>query len=231
MSERLLSICGGRAGPREKSSKPPALILKKEIRLDIKMKDVRLLYAAALFEPQRGPNGEGDPKHSATFGFSANHPVVAEIRAGFKKVAEEKWGAKAGDVFLALKAGDKLCLHDGDAKADKEGYKGILYLAASNKLKPLVIDGNLSPLAANSGKPYSGCYVNATVQLWAQDNRFGRRINASLKGVQFLRDGPRLSGGGVSSVEEYEAIPEAAGAASATGASGQPAGAAVDPFA
>jgi hypothetical protein len=200
--------------------------------MKIKLRDVRLLYAAALFEPQKGPNGEGEPKHSATFGFSPNHPVAAEIRAGFKKLAEEKWGAKAGDVFLALKAGDKLCLHDGDAKADKEGYKGNLYLSASNKLKPLVIDGNLSPLAANSGRPYSGCFVNATIELWAQDNKFGKRINASLQGVQFLRDGPRLSGGGVSSVEEYEAIPEAAGAAPAAGGATAPTGgAAVDPFA
>jgi hypothetical protein len=196
--------------------------------LDIKLKDVRLLYAAALFEPQRGPNGEGEPKHSATFGFAPTHPVVAQIRAEFKKLAEEKYGAKAGDVFLALKAGDKLCLHDGDAKADKEGYKGNLYLSASNKLKPLVIDGNLSPLQANSGKPYSGCYVNATVELWVQDNKWGKRINASLKGVQFLRDGVRLSGGGVSSVEDYEAIPDAApseGAAPATTGGSNP-----DPF-
>ena len=201
--------------------------------MNIKLKDVRLLYAAALFEPQRGPNGEGDPKHSATFGFPPNHPVVALIRAGFKAVAEEKWAAKAAEVFAALKAGDKLCLHDGAAKADKEGYAGNLFLTASNKLKPLVIDGNLSPLAANSGRPYSGCYVNATIQLWAQDNKFGKRINASLMGVQFLRDGQRLSGGGVSSVDDYEAIPDAAptggGATASTAAGGQAAN--PDPFA
>jgi hypothetical protein len=204
--------------------------------MDIKLKDVRLLYAAALFEPQRGPNGEGDPKHSATFGFPPNHPAVAQIKAAFQKVATEKWGAKAGTVFAELKAGGKLCLHDGDAKASKEGYAGNLYLSASNKMKPLVIDGQLQPLQANSGKPYSGCQVNATVQLWAQDNRFGKRINASLKGVQFLRDGPRLSGGGVSSVEEYEAIPDAADAGAPAGEGAKPAAGATtggnpDPFA
>jgi hypothetical protein len=201
--------------------------------MDIKLQNVRLLYAAALFEPQRGPNGEGDPKHSATFGFPPDHPVVALLKAAFQKVATEKWGAKAGEVYLALKAGNKLCLHDGDAKADKEGYKGNLYLSASNKLKPLVIDGQLQPVAANSGLIYSGCYVNGTVQLWAQDNKFGKRINASLKGVQKLRDGPRLSGGGVSSVEEYEAIPDAAPSEGATSpaAAGATTGGNPDPFA
>lgn len=197
--------------------------------MKIQLVDVRLLYAAALFEPQKGPNGEGELKFSATFGFAPNHPAVAAIRAGFKKIAEEKWGAKAAEVFAMLKAADKLCLHDGDAKADKEGYKGNLYLAASNKIKPLVIDGNKSPLVATSGKPYSGCYVNGVIELWAMDNKWGKRINASLQGVQFLRDGIRLSGGGVASADEFQAIPEAAmeGAApAAAGGSG-----AVDPFA
>jgi hypothetical protein len=63
---------------------------------------------------------------------------------------------------------------------------------------------------ASSGKPYSGCYVNAVIELWAQDNKFGKRINASLMGVQFLRDGQRLSGGGVASADDFQAIPEAA---------------------
>ena len=181
----------------------------------IMLKNVRLLYGAALFTPQRGPNGEGEPKHSGTFGFAKDHPAAAEIKAGFQKVATEKWGAKAVEVYTMLKAADKLCLHDGDAKADKEGFKGNLYVSASNKLKPLVIDGLKQPLTADSGKPYSGCYVNAEIELWAQDNKFGKRINASLRGVQFVRDGQRLAGGGVSSADDYEAIPDAEGDAGA----------------
>ena len=185
--------------------------------MKIHLRDVRLLYAAALFEPQRGPNGEGDLKHSATFGFPPTHPAHQALKEGFRKVAEEKWGAKAAETFAALKAGDRLCLHDGAAKADKEGYAGNMYVSANNNLKPLIIDGLKQPLTANTGKPYSGCYVNATIELWAQDNRFGKRINANLMGVQFLRDGQRLSGGGVASADDFEAIPEAAEAATAAG--------------
>lgn len=193
--------------------------------MKIMLKNVRLLYGAALFTPQRGPNGEGEPKHSGTFAFPKDHSAVAQIKKGFETVAKEKWGAKAVEVYTMLKAGDKLCLHDGDAKADKEGYKGNLYLSASNKLKPLIIDGQKQPLDANSGKPYSGCYVNAEIELWAQDNKFGKRINATLRGVQFVRDGQRLAGGGVSSADDYEAIPEEgadAGATPATAGAGVP---------
>lgn len=186
----------------------------------IMLKNVRLLYGAALFTPQRGPEGTGEPKHSGTFAFPKDHAAVAAIKKGFEQVAKEKWGAKAVEVYTMLKAGDRLCLHDGDAKADKEGYKGNLYLSASNKLKPLIIDGLKQPLDVNDGKPYSGCYVNAEIELWAQDNKFGKRINATLRGVQFVRDGQRLAGGGVSSADDYEAIPDSdsgdAGAAPAS---------------
>lgn len=211
--------------------------------LQVRLENVRLLYAAALFTPQKGPNGEGEAKYSATFGFAPTHPAAAAVKAALKAAAEQKWGAKAGEIFVMLKAGDKICLHDGDAKADKDGYKGNLYVSASNKLKPLVVDNKPAPgqtsvriIEANEGRVYSGCYVNATIELWAQDNKFGKRINASLMGVQFLRDGQRLSGGGVASVEDYAPIPEAAdekpaGAPQGGGATAPAAGANPDPFA
>jgi hypothetical protein len=193
----------------------------------IMVKNARLLYGAALFTPQRGPEGTGEPKHSGTFAFPKDHPAVAAIKKGFEQVSKEKWGAKAVEVYTMLKAGDRLCLHDGDAKADKEGYKGNQYIAASNKLRPLIIDQLKQPLDANSGKPYSGCFVNFEIELWAQDNKFGKRINATLRGVQFVRDGARLAGGGVSNADDYEAIPDAEGDTGATPATG---GATPNPF-
>jgi len=208
--------------------------MSQEKVTEIMLLDVRLLYGAALFEPQRGPNGEGDLKFSATLGFKPEHPAHAAIKEAFRVVSVEKWKDKAAEIFAGLKAGDKLCLHDGASKPGKEGYAGVMFVSASNKLKPLVIDGNKSPLSATSGKPYSGCYVNARIQLWPQDNKWGKRINASLMGVQFLRDGERLSGGGVASADDFQAIPEAAGAsAPAAAGSAAPAGGgvAVDPFA
>jgi len=188
----------------------------------VKLNDVRLSFANALFEPQK-VQGQGEAKFSASFILPPNHPGVAAIKAAMKAVAEAKWGAKAAETFMALKAGDKLALHDGDSKPQYQGYKGNLFVNASNK----------SPLAATSGRPYAGCYVNGSIELWAQDNQFGKRINATLKGVQFLRDGERLAGGGVASADDFEAIPEAAGATeeAASAPAGANTGGNPDPFA
>ena len=45
------------------------------------------------------------------------------------------------------------------------------------------------------GVIYDGCYVTAIIGIWAQDNKFGKRINANLLGVQFKKDGDPLASG------------------------------------
>lgn len=174
--------------------------------MKITLKDVRLTFPQ-LWDPKQ-VNGQGEPKFSGAFLFDRKHPAVAEMTKALVEVANTKWGAKGAEMLKQLKAGDRLCIHDGDGKSDYDGYAGNLFINASNKVRPLVIDGNRAPLAASDGKPYSGCYVNAIIELWPQDNQFGKRINASLLGVQFLRDGERLAGGSVAAVDDFEAIPE-----------------------
>jgi len=40
--------------------------------------------------------------------------------------------------------------------------------------------------------------------LWAQDNQFGKRVNAELLGVQFVRDGEPFGGGKPATPEDFE---------------------------
>jgi hypothetical protein len=187
--------------------------------MKVQLQNVRLAFPA-LFEPKQ-VQGQGEAKFSASFIITRDNPALAKIAEAITAVATEKWGAKANDVLAQLKAAGKLPVHDGDAKANYEGYKGNLFLNASSKVRPLVINGDRSPLTATDGKIYSGCYVNAMVSFWAQDNQFGKRVNAALMGVQFFKDGERLAGGETASADDFEAIvpeksPEAAkqGAAS-----------------
>ena len=176
----------------------------------VTLKDVRLTFPQ-LFEAKQ-VNGQGDPKFSAAGLLAKNHPQIAEIKAAITEAATAKWAAKAGEVLKGLAAGDRICLHDGDSKSEYEGYAGNLFVNASNKIRPLVVGGGpdgRAPLVASDGKPYSGCYVNMIVEFWAQDNQFGKRVNASLLGVQFLRDGERLAGGGVAAADDFEPLPQA----------------------
>lgn len=185
------------------------------------IKDVRVAYAQGLFEARAavGADGKpGKPKYGAAFLFPKSHPCVRDLSAAVIAAAKGKWADKADAMLLMLKAGDKLPIHSGDAKATSTGYAGNLYMNAGNQIRPLILNTDRSPLNISDGKPYSGCYVNVIVEIWAQDNQFGKRVNASLLGVQFVRDGERLAGGSVASADDFEPIPEAAGAP-ASGAS------------
>ncbi len=186
--------------------------------MKVHLKDVRCSFAN-IFEAKQ-VQGQGDAKFSCAFLFAKDSPNKQVVVDAMVAAAKEKWGVDADKVLAALKAGDRLCLHDGDSKPDADAYPGNLFLNASNKTRPLVIGPQREPLVAADGKPYSGCYVNAIVEIWPQDNQFGKRINASLLGVQFLRDGERLAGGGVAAADDFEQIPEAGKAAAAASGGG-----------
>lgn len=150
---------------------------------------------------------EGDKKaFSGSFLMPLDHPIIAVIRAAITAVAAAKWGEGANDILRALIAGDKVCLHNGDLKSQYDGFSGNLYVSARSSGRPLVIGQDKAMLTEADGKPYSGCFVNAQVALWAQSNSWGKRVNAQLRGVQFLRDGEAFGGGAVATPDEFETV-------------------------
>lgn len=170
--------------------------------MKIKLINVRLAFPQ-LFEAKT-VNGEGEPAFSASFLFAPNHPAVKEIEKAIEAVGAAKWGQKWPQVKKELTTKDRTALHDGDTKAEYAGFPGNMFVSARNKMRPTVIDQDRSPLVQADGRPYAGCYVNAIVELWAQDNNFGKRINASLSGVQFYKDGDAFAGGGVANASDFD---------------------------
>lgn len=172
----------------------------------IMLKNARLAFPN-LFEPVQ-VNGEGEPRYNATLLLAGDHPQLKELRAKIKAVAVEKWNKTADATLKAIAAKDAICLHDGDTKSQYDGFAGGMFVAAAAQAnaRPTVIDGQRSPVTAKDGKVYAGCYVNASIELWAQDNKWGKRVNAQLRGVQFLRDGDAFSAGRPADSDEFEDV-------------------------
>ena len=172
--------------------------------MKVKLTNVRLAFPV-LFEAKT-VNGEGKPAFSASFLLDPADPQVKALNQAIEQVAKDKWGAKAEAILKQMRAQDKVALHDGDLKANYNGFPGNLYVSARSATRPLVIDKDKSPLTEQDGKPYAGCFVNASIELWPQDNNYGKRVNASLRGVQFFRDGDAFAGGGAASEDEFDDI-------------------------
>jgi hypothetical protein len=85
----------------------------------------------------------------------------------------------------------------------------MLAISAKSTIRPLVIDRDRSPLAEEDGKPYAGCYVNASVEFFAYENS-GNGISAQLAGVQFVRDGDAFGGGRAADPDEFDDLGEGA---------------------
>ncbi len=174
--------------------------------------DVRLAFPA-LFEAVT-VGDEGKPRYSAVLLLPPDHPQLGKIKSIMRAVADEKWKSKSAEVYKGLEKADKLALHDGDTKAQYNGFPGNFFVNAASQEgpPPTVIDGQRRPLTVKDGKPYAGCYVNCSVEFWAQDNSFGKRVNAQLRGIQFLRDGDAFSAGRPADADEFETVSEGADA-------------------
>lgn len=174
--------------------------------MKIQLKNVRLSFPQLFVA--KAVNGEGTPRYSATFLLPPDHPQLDQVRDAIDRVGKEKFGPKWPVVKKECERKDALVLHDGDNKSQYDGFPGNIYISASSNTRPLVLDRDKTPLDSSDGRPYGGCYVNAVVEVWAQDNRFGKRINASLGGVQFLRDGDSFGAGSISADDFDEVIEE-----------------------
>ena len=162
----------------------------------IKMQAVRLSFPSLFNTAKFG--GEDTGKYEATFVLDKveHAEVIAGIKAQIERLMKEELKGKVPS--------DKLCLKDGDEMGRPE-FEGKYTIKASTKKRPLVINRDKSPITESDNVIYAGCYVNAIVSLWAQNNSWGRRINASLDGVQFARDGEPFGDGAVS-VNEFDAF-------------------------
>lgn len=166
----------------------------------------RLAFAQGVFKPTKG-EGDGEAAYNCKFILPAGHKDIKRLEEACLKVAVDKWGPVNGPkIFKALKADDKLAIHDGDRKPQWEGFEGNMYVNVRNAKKPSVRDRNRNDIDQDSGLIYSGAWVYGYIELWAQDNKHGKRINASFRGVQHFDHGDAFAGGGATAADEEEMV-------------------------
>lgn len=153
-------------------------------------------------------NGEGEFRYGDTFFIvkgSDNHKLVSDA---VNQVATEAWKSKAPAMLESFKNNpNKYCVSDGDLKT-YEGPEGCIVLAARRKAKDgrpgtFGLRGKTDPVTSEDGVLYSGCYVVATVDIWAQTKDFPG-IRCTLLGVQFHSDGDAFSGGSTLDPDDFE---------------------------
>lgn len=173
----------------------------------IVLKNVPIAFADGLFTAKQY-EGVGPFTFSVTALIPKDDPQYKELQAAEMRVAKNKWAEKAAKI-VELSKEDKQTrlIKDGD----KQGYEGfedhwsVRATRGQDKGRPDVRDRDgKSPLTIDDGKPYSGAICNVIIELWPQDNKFGKCVRATLLGVQFIGDGKRFSGGSAAADNDFE---------------------------
>ena len=152
---------------------------------NILLKNVRISFPC-LFQRSTFDGKEG--KYSANFMLDPqqHRTELKEIKAQINALIKDRL---KGRVLPP----EKLCLRAGEDKGRPE-YEGVYVITASNDVRPIVLNKDKSMVTEDDNLIYSGCRVNASLSLWVQNNQFGKRINATLRGVQFCGDDTPLNG-------------------------------------
>lgn len=165
--------------------------------MKVKLKNVRLSYPHLFTSAQFQGDERSSPRYGATFLVKKGSADDKAIRAAIKEIAVEKLKNKAEVTLRSWEnSTQKMCYTDGDLK-DGDQYEGMMVLAAhrgESQGAPVVVDRDPTiRLTEKDGKPYAGCYVNATVDLWVQTGTY-TGIRATLIAVQFAADGAAFAG-------------------------------------
>lgn len=169
----------------------------------IKLENVRLSYPH-LFVPAKALEAGKEEKYQATFLLdkTKHATLIKKIEALTDRLALDKFHKK---IPLKHKP-----LRDGGAEdmMDKEGYGDeVTFIRSSSDKRPVVVDRDLTPLTKDDPKPYAGCYVNATIRLFAYEHPTGGRgVSCGLRAVQFVKDGDSFGAGPVKAEDEFTAV-------------------------
>ena len=136
--------------------------------------------------------------------------LIPKDNAKTIKMLKSAIKAKVDDSGLKIPS-SKFCMKDGDdiyEEKEYDGYQNTYAFKASNNTRPTIVNRDGSQLTEDDGKIYAGCVVNAIVELWVQNNNYGKRINANLLGLQFVKDGEPFGAGSLDVSNEFQVLEE-----------------------
>jgi hypothetical protein len=158
----------------------------------IQLKNVRLsfpsIFYRSVFNGQEG-------KFEATF-------LINKSDTETKKKIDEEIARVLAEAKIKVPS-DKICLKDGD-ESEYDGYEGHWSLKAASSKRPQIINRDKTPIVEDDGIIYAGCYVNAAIDFWVQNNSYGKRVNGNLYGIQFVKDGEPFGSGSVDVTDEFD---------------------------
>lgn len=147
-----------------------------------------------IFEPREIPGSDGGPKYSISLLWDENDPKLADVKRAILDVAVAKFGPKAKEWLNTPGSKFHNPLRSGTIeRPDDAVYAGKLYMNASSKNKPNLVDRKLNKIFEEE-EAYSGCTFRAQVSFFAFDKAMKKGIGVGLNNLQVVAKGDRIDG-------------------------------------
>jgi hypothetical protein len=162
----------------------------------ILLKNVRLSYPW-LFQPQANKAKDG----TVTYSYSVTGLMPKATHDEAKKMCVRVINSLLKEHNKGEKIpSDKKFCRDGDPKDEDDAGKpenaGMWVVATREQKKPTLLDKYKDPKTGKARRLtdkdkdmlYGGCWGNILIRPWYQDNEYGKRVNAGISVVQFVKD-------------------------------------------
>lgn len=182
-----------------------------------------------IFTP-RVPDNGGEAKYSVTLLIPKSDTATLNALYADIERAKQEGAQKAFNGNVPPQC--KIPIYDGDGyrpsgEAFGEECKGCMVVTASAKDRPVIVGLDMQEIL-NPADVYSGCYIRASVNMFAYNSNGNKGIGCGLNAVQKIEDGAPLTVR-ISAEEAFGGANAYSGAVTPQGlysASGQPAPAA-----
>jgi hypothetical protein len=158
-----------------------------------------------LDKPYKGKPKPGDGDGPAKYSIIGIMPKETHVEA--KDLIIEVIKKLLADNKDARVAKDKRFIRDGDDQ-EKDEYVDSWTISAREERRPKVRDrsGELIDLEDVADQCQSGYWYNVLIRPWFQDNDFGKRVNAGLVGVQFVRKDETFGDGAIDESDAWDTL-------------------------
>jgi hypothetical protein len=175
-------------------------VTSEKIKLDV----VRLSFPV-IWEPKAFAKDQKE-KFQATFlldpSDKAHSNMIKTIKKEAKRIVMEQFGEIPKGLKKCYGLADK-----HETKKEYDGYEGMFYIGTGSTQQPTLVDRNRNEVVEKDGVLYAGCFVNTVITLWCQDHPVGgKRVNANLRIIQFVKDGEAFGNAPAKAEEELEII-------------------------
>ena len=144
------------------------------------VRNVRNIYPK-LFEAD---DFMGKKRYSIGLLIPKESEQAKQIKAAIMEAAKAQWGDKAADKIKSFQGSKQSwCLREYDENTYQVNAK-----RAAERGVPAVVDQHKNDLTRDSGLPYGGCWVNASIVLSAYNKNGAQGITCFLNGVQLVKD-------------------------------------------